>query len=166
MTLNVTRLPRVYTAGPFRAKPDPNNQWVQHQNIERANALNFEVWRAGAAGFCPHTNTRNFQGALPDAVYLAGDLAWLEVADAVLVTEDWATSTGAREEVRLALAWGIPVFRYVGSLVAWMHQQPFTFARSMPPANEPNVSEAAAYSAVSGRIELDHFAAVRPQRIG
>jgi hypothetical protein len=151
------RMARVYICGPFRAKPDPQNQWVQHQNIERANTLCFAAWEMGAAGFCPHTNTRNFQGALPDAIYLQGDLAWLEVADAVLVTEDWSRSVGAREEVRLALAWGIPVFRYPGTLAAWLNRTRLTFSRPMPPPNEPNVSEAAAFSVISGRIEVEHF---------
>lgn len=159
MPLSDHRMARVYCAGPFRAKPQVENQWVQHQNIERANTLNFEVWKLGAAGFCPHTNTRNFQGALPDAVYLAGDLAWLEVADAVLVTEDWDRSAGAREEVRLALAWGIPVFRFPGSLAAWLERTHFAYAKPLP-LEGPGIGEAIAYSAFSGRVQADPSEAV------
>ena len=56
----------VYIAGPFRGP----NAWEIEQNIRRAESLALEVWRAGAAALCPYTNTRFFQGAAPDDVWL------------------------------------------------------------------------------------------------
>ncbi len=97
----------IYIAGPFRA-PDA---WRIEQNIRRAEALSLEVWRIpGYCAVCPHTNTRFFQGAAPDDVWLAGDLAILRKCDGVLLTEDWLSSSGARAEVEFANENLIPVF--------------------------------------------------------
>ena len=96
----------VYVAGPFRGP----NSWEIEQNIRRAEALSLEVWRAGAAALCPHTNTRFFQGAADDSVWLDGDLELLARCDAILMTPDWQRSSGARAEYDFAKARGIPVF--------------------------------------------------------
>ena len=96
----------VYIAGPFRA----SSAWDIECNIRRAETLALEVWRAGAAAICPHTNTRYFQGAAPDEVWLEGDLAIMKKCDAVLLTEDWDSSAGARRERQEAVLWGLPVF--------------------------------------------------------
>lgn len=103
----------VYIAGPFRGP----NAWEIEQNIRRAEALALEVWRAGFAALCPHTNTRFFQGAAPDEVWLAGDLELLGRCDAVLLTLDWQRSSGARAEVDYAKTRGIPVFETLAELV-------------------------------------------------
>jgi len=58
---------------------------------------------------CPHTNTRFFQGALPDDVWLKGDLALLSKCDAVVMTSRWARSTGATAEHNFARERGIPI---------------------------------------------------------
>src|SRR4051812_1651517 len=102
--------PVVYIGGPFRSKPDPHNQYVQTLNIRRAEALAHKVWSMGAAALCPHLNTANFQGSLPDQVWLDGDLALLAKCDAVLMTPDWEKSAGAKAEQTFALERGIPVF--------------------------------------------------------
>lgn len=105
----------VYVAGPFLGR----DSWEMENNIRRAEALALEVWRAGMACFCPHTNTRFFQGAADDSVWLDGDLAILEKCDAVLMTPDWERSSGARAEEQHAKARGIPVFYDIVSLQAW-----------------------------------------------
>lgn len=114
---------RVYVAGAFRAWPDPQNQWVQHQNIERANAVNLDVWQAGAAGFCPHKNTEHFEGALPGETFLRGDLVWLAVADAMVVVPGWEQSLGTIAEIRFARERGIPVFFSGERLREWLGEQ-------------------------------------------
>ena len=96
----------VYVAGPFRAK----NSWDMEQNIRRAEELALEVWRAGFACICPHSNTRYYQGAAPDHVWLEGDLAILKKCDVVLMTPDWQRSNGATAERNYAFGQGIPVF--------------------------------------------------------
>lgn len=106
----------VYVAGPFRG-PD---SWAIENNIRRAEALSLEVWRLGAAAVCPHTNTRFFQGAAPDDVWLDGDLAILAKCDAILMTPDWERSSGARAEWQFAKDRGIPVLLLLDDLKAWL----------------------------------------------
>lgn len=106
----------VYIAGPFRGA----SSWDIEQNIRRAEELALEVWRLGAACLCPHTNTRFFQNAAPDDVWLAGDLELLRRCDAVLVTPDWHRSRGAQKEVSAAAELNIPVFRALEQVRAWI----------------------------------------------
>lgn len=96
----------IYLAGPFRGP----NAWEIEQNIRRAEALALKVWRAGAACICPHANTRFYQGAAPDDVWLTGDLEIIRRCDAVLFTSDYERSTGARAERAEAERMSIPCF--------------------------------------------------------
>lgn len=107
----------VYVAGPFRG-PD---SWTMECNIRRAEALALEVWRRGIAVICPHANTRFFQGAAPDEVWLEGDVAILDRCDAIIMTPDWQRSTGATAEWKHAVGTGTPVFYDVESLATWAH---------------------------------------------
>jgi len=106
----------VYVAGPFRG----DSAWAIECNIRRAETLALEVWRLGAAALCPHTNTRFFQNAAPDEVWLAGDLVMLERCDAVILTDCWERSSGARAEVEHAQKRGIPVFVHLLDLREWL----------------------------------------------
>jgi uncharacterized protein DUF4406 len=98
-------IPVVYIAGPFRGK----DSWEMENNIRRAEALALEVWRLGAAAICPHANTRFFQGAAPDEIWLDGDLAILRKCDAVLMTPDWKKSKGATAEYLHAADYDIQI---------------------------------------------------------
>lgn len=109
-------MPVVYIAGPYRG---PDN-WTIECNIRRAETLSLDVWRAGAAAICPHANTRYFQYAAPDDVWLRGDLAILAKCDAILMTPDWQKSSGAREEWLFAQHRGIPAFYTLTQLSEWM----------------------------------------------
>jgi nucleoside 2-deoxyribosyltransferase len=107
----------VYVAGPFRGA----NYWEQELNIRRAEELAMKAWNLpGTAVLCPHTNTRFFQGAAPDEVWLDGDIELLRRCDVVLLTEDWRRSSGARAEVEFALAMDIPVFDSIDALSYWL----------------------------------------------
>jgi len=106
----------VYIAGPFRG-PTP---WDIENNIRRAETLALEVWRLPAAALCPHCNTRFFQNAAPDNVWLDGDLEMLRRCDAVMLTPDWEKSGGARAEVEEAHRLGIPVFESLALLRRWL----------------------------------------------
>ncbi len=108
--------PVIYVAGPFRGA----SAWDIEENIRRAERLALDVWRLGAACVCPHTNTRFFQGAAPDTVWLEGDLAILARCDAVLLTEDWERSAGARAERDFAVAHEIPVLDSLTALRGWL----------------------------------------------
>lgn len=108
----------VYIAGPYRAP----HAWQRELNIREAEALAFEVWRRGMVALCPHTNTRHFDGALPDHMWLAGDLLLLDRCDAVLLTARWQESEGAKAEERYARQRFKPVFETVEALAAWAGQ--------------------------------------------
>lgn len=62
------------------------------------------------AALCPHTNMRFFQNAAPDEVWLDGDLELLKRCDAVLMTDNWKQSSGARAEHDFALSLGLRIF--------------------------------------------------------
>ena len=109
----------VYVSGPYRG-PDA---WTIETNIRRAEALALEVWRAGAAALCPHANTRFFQGAAEDDVWLAGDLELLKRCDAIIMTADWTRSHGARAELAFAIAHGLPTFYTVDELKQWLGRE-------------------------------------------
>lgn len=106
----------VYIAGPFRGK----SAWAIENNIRRAEALALVVWRLGHAAICPHANTRHFQGAVPDDVWLKGDLEILRRCDAVVLTDYWTESSGAIDEVLEAIERGIPVFEMFVTLRNWL----------------------------------------------
>lgn len=109
----------IYVAGPFRA----DNAWDIEQNVRRAEELGLAVWRLGAAAIIPHTNSRFFSGAAPDSVWLEGDLAILAKCDAVILTETWRRSAGARAEEQYARELGLPVFRNLRELALWLDGQ-------------------------------------------
>lgn len=110
----------VYIAGPFRA----SNAWEIECNIRRAEGLALEVWRLGCAAICPHTNTRFFQGAADDNVWLEGDIEILKRCDAVITAPMWMDSRGAIAEIVVANASGIPVFHTIDDLIRWMKGEP------------------------------------------
>ena len=109
----------VYVAGPFRAGA---NQWKQEQNVRRAEALALDVWKLGAVAICPHSMTRFYQGALPDDVWLDGDLELLHRCDAILMMPDWEQSMGARAEHRAATEWKQHVFYNIDDVYDWLER--------------------------------------------
>lgn len=104
-----------YIAGPYRAP----NKWAIEQNIRKAECLALEVWRNGLACLCPHMNSRHFDGAAPDEVWLAGGLEMLRRCDAVLLVQGWEDSEGTRREIQEAGLYGIPVFKNIEELRTW-----------------------------------------------
>jgi hypothetical protein len=106
----------VYVAGPFRVP----SAWDIECNIRRAETLALEVWRMGCAALCPHTNTRFFQNAAPDEVWLKGDIELMMRCDVMIMTPDWERSSGARAERDHAQAHGLPVVYSIDELRAWV----------------------------------------------
>lgn len=102
----MSRKALIYIAGPFRGP----THWKQEQNIRTAEYYALEVWKMGGIALCPHLNTRNFQGELPDDAWLEGDLIMLEKCDAILMVPGWNGSVGARAEAQHADRLGIPRF--------------------------------------------------------
>jgi len=84
---------------------------------------------------CPHTMTRFYQGFLPDALWLAGDLELLSRCDAVFLVPGWEDSQGARAENDFAKVKGIPRFTTLMELEGWEQLQMLnTPAVRTPPA--------------------------------
>lgn len=112
-------MPLIYVAGPFRG----DSAWAIEQNIRRAETLALDVWRLGAAAICPHANTRFFQNAAPDDVWLKGDLEMVRRCDALVLVEGWQHSAGARAEVEFAQKHFLPVFLGIDDLRRWLEAQ-------------------------------------------
>lgn len=106
----------VYIAGPYRAATEHGVA----ENIRAAEMLAIRVWELGAACICPHKNTSFMGGVVPDQVFLDGDIEILKRCDAVLLTEDWHRSVGARGEVMAARNSGKPVFDNLDDLERWL----------------------------------------------
>ena len=105
-----------YIAGPFREI----SAWAVAENVRRAERVALDVWRAGAAALCPHTNTAHFDGAAPDSIWLEGDLEMLRRCDFVVMVEGWEGSMGAQAERLEAFRRGIPVFYGVETATQWL----------------------------------------------
>lgn len=99
---------RVYVAGPYTAP----RTWQVVQNIRAAEAVALELWRLGFAVFCPHMNAALLTGApgIPNNIWLKGDLAWLEVSEALVVLPGFSGSPGTRAEIVRARELNIPIF--------------------------------------------------------
>ena len=109
----------IYISGKFRGA----DSWAMEQNIRRAEELALEVWRLGAVALCPHLNTRFYQGALPDQVWLDGDLELVNRCDAMLMVDNWKESQGAQLEHSYALKIKQPVFYDLQELYGWLNRQ-------------------------------------------
>lgn len=109
----------VFVAGPYRAEAE----WQVLANIRKAEAVAIRLWQLGVSVHCPHKNTAHFGGAAPDSVWLEGALEMVRRSDAVCCTDDWEDSAGARGEVQLARAIGIPVFMGVNEVQTWLESQ-------------------------------------------
>jgi hypothetical protein len=97
---------RVYVAGPFRAE----DCWRQERHVRTAEEAAWQLWKMGMAPLCPHSQTRFYQGSLPNDVWLEGDLSWVEVSQALYVVDGWEESEGTLGEIKLAKKLGIPIF--------------------------------------------------------
>jgi hypothetical protein len=97
-----------YCAGPYRASTVRGIV----ENIRAAEAVALELWRLGFAVLCPHTNSSLFDGALPDSVWLQGDLVMLGRCDLVVLCPGWEQSTGASAERERAELLEIDVYQW------------------------------------------------------
>ena len=88
----------IYVAGKFRGK----TAYEIHCNVVKAEAVALELWRDGWVVFCPHLNTQNFQGELPDEVWLNGCIEILMRCDAIYMMEGYEQSVGALAELEIA----------------------------------------------------------------
>lgn len=92
----------VYIAGPYRAETIRGVV----ENIRRAEAVALEYWLKGFAVICPHLNTRLFDGAAPDEIWLRGDMEILRRCDVMVLVPGWERSKGTQAEYAQAVQWG------------------------------------------------------------
>lgn len=109
----------VYIAGAYRWK---GSRWIpsiigELINIYKAWEIARQVWIAGFAAVCPHTNGLLMDrfGGTPE-MFLKGDLDILRQCDYILMLPEWQKSAGATEERLFAIQQGIPIFYSVHEL--------------------------------------------------
>ena len=105
----------VYVAGPYRAK----TPYQIELNIAKAKAVALEVWKRGHYALCPHTNTANFDGELPDEVFLEGALELLRRCDAIVLVDGWEDSEGTIGEIAEASKRGMKIYK-TAQEVPWL----------------------------------------------
>lgn len=103
----VSNKPVLYTIGAFRGAC----HWEQEKNIRLAEECALRLWHLGAIVLCPHTNTRNFQGAAPDEIWMEGDLELMRRCDGVFLVPGWKKSKGSLIEVAKAQEWHLHIFK-------------------------------------------------------
>jgi len=94
-----------YTAGPYRASTTHGIV----KNIRRAEAVALKYWKLGYAVICPHKNTALFDGEMPDATWLEGDIEILKRCDVIVMVLGWRKSVGACAELAVAIDNGLTV---------------------------------------------------------
>jgi len=109
----------IYIAGPFTGK----DGWEIRCNIHQAETLAREVARLGAAPLTPHSIGANMAGTQDQAFWLSATMEMMLRCDAVLFTEDWRRSSGARGEHAEAERRGMRIFYSIDALADWLDQQ-------------------------------------------
>lgn len=108
----------VYIAGPYRSPTDAGVQ----RNIRRAALLAQRVWKTGCVAVCPHLNSANFSGIVPEQWILDGYLELVSRCDAVVLTAKWRESEGTLAEMAWAEKYEIPVFADFRSFATWLER--------------------------------------------
>jgi len=93
-----------YIVGPYRAETYQRRQ----ENIAKAAIVAKEFWKRDFAVICPHMNSANFDGLIPDDSFLQGGLDFLlhlnpgTLKDVVVAMPGWMSSQGSRAELQMA----------------------------------------------------------------
>lgn len=106
----------VYVAGPFRGR----DGWAVHENIYRAESLARAVAALGAMPLTPHSIGAHMDGTETAEFWIEGTLELMRRCDAVIFTDDWQRSVGARGEHGEAIRLGLPRFFAIDDLGAWL----------------------------------------------
>jgi hypothetical protein len=115
----------VFICAPFRG----NTPFEIHQNCCVVEDWAEELVKDGLFYIAPHLNSRNFQGLGPtDATEIHHDEFWLDMYQDIMLRCDAVlqvgrVSEGVEQEVLLAWAKGIPVFRDLTELTKWATAQ-------------------------------------------
>jgi Domain of unknown function (DUF4406) len=106
----------VYIAGKFRG----DTWWEIRSHVFEAEQAALAIWKLGAAALCPHLNTQNFHGLLPDEVWSDGALELMRRCDAVFLLPNWEDSAGAILEYAESQRLAMPCFDDLKQLEKWI----------------------------------------------
>lgn len=132
----------MYIAGPFsptatqklqlelvseQDRPAARREFVE-RNIARAVQLGIKVAKLGACPIVPHANTAHpeYEEVQPYTFWIEATGEQLRRCDAVLFTEDWESSSGARNENEIAIDEAIPRFFHLSDLAAFLNHEDLT----------------------------------------
>lgn len=134
----------IYVSGPYTE----NATGTVDEHIENARGIAIRLWTLGHAVICPHLNTAHFEELCDLAwnTYLEGDLNMISRCDALVMTEDWEQSRGARIEHSYAKEIGIPIYYY--------HKEPLPYPH-ITEQRCPNQSRA--FREVLGKMYRTHL---------
>jgi hypothetical protein len=111
---------RIYIAGPYSA----DNVLSVFDNMQRGMRLATQVRQLGFAPFCPWMDFMYYLLDDGNSFDLENcyeySLAWLEVSDAIIFTQDWRESHGAIQEHEYAIRKNIPVFYTLSELALYV----------------------------------------------
>ena len=119
--MNVTRMPVVYIAGPYRSE---EGEYDVRQNIRTAEGWASFFWVNGLACIVPHKNTAGMGGLMPDDFWLKSGLALLERCDAMFVMPNSEASQGTQAEIVHARKVNVPVFENKHDLLKYFEDHP------------------------------------------
>lgn len=125
----MNKIKRVYVAGLLT----PRGVWSVNPaidyliNVRNMIRSSLDVFFAGFVPFCPALDFQFFL-QLEEGQHITEPMIkryskdWLEACEAVLLTPGWKKSTGTLKEIEFAEQLGIPVFKTLGELVAYVKE--------------------------------------------
>lgn len=96
----------VYVCSPYRS----STEFGVSENIAYARKCAANVFRVGGFAICPHLNTMQFGGLVPDDRFLEGDVELVRRAADCLFVARLPISQGMSIEIAAATERGIPIF--------------------------------------------------------
>jgi hypothetical protein len=106
-----------YIAGNYRSPTHLGRE----RNVLEAREVGYLVAQAGAYPVIPQSKTSHFDDVvLDEKFWLEGTMEFMIRCDSVMLTDRWMSSSGARSEVEMAEAHGIPVFECISDLEQWL----------------------------------------------
>ena len=87
--------------------------WHVKQNRYEAEFMAEWLWREGFAVICPHKNSQDMDGLLPDECFLEGTLEIMCRCDFVVYNPELPISEGMRLEFWTAQHENIPIMQFI-----------------------------------------------------
>lgn len=108
----------IYVAGAIAA----DTAWEREQNIRVAEVLALDIAKMGFAVFCPHSQTRYYDGELSHDEWMERDLEVLSRCNAIFMCSNWRGSKGAMAEHEWARVRGMKILYGLGEVAAYLKE--------------------------------------------